>query len=140
MKKALITGVTGQDGSYLVELLLDKGYEVFGIKRRSSSFNTQRIDHIYKDKHLDDNNLHLIYGDVCDSLNISRIISEVEPDEIYNLAAQSHVAVSFETPEYTANCDALGSVYSMADSSGLIHRPGHWNNRDIIWLLVRGRH
>ena len=107
MKKALITGVTGQDGSYLVELLLDKGYEVFGIKRRSSSFNTQRIDHIYKDKHLDDNNLHLIYGDVCDSLNISRIISEVEPDEIYNLAAQSHVAVSFETPEYTANADAL---------------------------------
>ena len=110
MKKALITGVTGQDGSYLVELLLDKGYEVFGIKRRSSSFNTQRIDHIYKDKHLDDNNLHLIYGDVCDSLNISRIISEVEPDEIYNLAAQSHVAVSFETPEYTANADALGTL------------------------------
>ena len=110
MKKALITGVTGQDGSYLVELLLDKGYEVFGIKRRSSSFNTQRIDHIYKDKHLDDNNLHLIYGDVCDSLNISRIVSEVEPDEIYNLAAQSHVAVSFETPEYTANADALGTL------------------------------
>ena len=110
MKKALITGVTGQDGSYLVELLLNKGYEVFGIKRRSSSFNTQRIDHIYKDKHLDDNKLHLIYGDVCDSLNISRIISEVQPDEIYNLAAQSHVAVSFETPEYTANADALGTL------------------------------
>lgn len=110
MKKALITGVTGQDGSYLVELLLKKGYEVYGIKRRSSSFNTQRIDHIYKDKHLDDNKLHLIYGDVCDSLNISRIISEVQPDEIYNLAAQSHVAVSFETPEYTANADALGTL------------------------------
>jgi GDPmannose 4,6-dehydratase len=110
MKKALITGVTGQDGSYLVELLLKKGYEVYGIKRRSSSFNTQRIDHIYKDKHLDDNKLHLIFGDVCDSLNISRIISEVQPDEIYNLAAQSHVAVSFETPEYTANADALGTL------------------------------
>ena len=110
MKKALITGVTGQDGSYLAELLLKKGYEVFGVKRRSSSFNTQRIEHIYKDRHLRNNTFHLIYGDVTDSLNISRIISEVQPDEVYNLAAQSHVAVSFETPEYTANADGLGTL------------------------------
>ena len=110
MKKALITGVTDQDGSYLAELLLDKGYEVFGVKRESSSFNTQRIEHIYKDRHLRNNTFHLIYGDVTDSLNISRIISEVQPDEVYNLAAQSHVAVSFETPEYTANADGLGTL------------------------------
>lgn len=110
MKKALITGVTGQDGSYLAELLLEKGYQVFGIKRRSSSFNTQRIEHIYKDRHSMNNTFHLIYGDVTDSLNVSRIIAEVQPDEVYNLAAQSHVAVSFETPEYTANADGLGTL------------------------------
>ena len=102
MKKALITGITGQDGSYLAELLLEKGYEVHGIKRRASSFNTQRIDHIYQDPDSDDRRLILHYGDLTDSSNITRIIRTVSPDEIYNLAAQSHVAVSFETPEYTA--------------------------------------
>lgn len=110
MKKALITGITGQDGSYLAELLLSKGYIVYGIKRRSSSFNTGRIDHIYQDKHFNTNNLFLLYGDMSDSLNINRIINDTQPDEIYNLAAQSHVAVSFETPEYTANVDALGAL------------------------------
>ena len=109
-KKALITGITGQDGSYLAELLLKKGYEVHGLKRRSSSFNTQRIDHLYKDRHEDDNNLFLHYGDLTDSSNVLRIIKEVKPEEIYNLGAQSHVAVSFESPEYTANCDALGPL------------------------------
>src|SRR5581483_4842826 len=111
MKKALITGVTGQDGAYLSEFLLQKGYEVHGIKRRSSSFNTSRIDHIYQDIHdYDINNFILHYGDVTDSTNLIRIIQEVQPDEIYNLAAQSHVMVSFETPEYTANADALGPL------------------------------
>ena len=110
MKKALITGITGQDGSYLTEFLLKKGYEVHGIKRRSSSFNTERIDHIYQDPHMDGRNLFLHYGDLTDSSNITRIVKEVSPHEIYNLAAQSHVAVSFETPEYTANCDALGTL------------------------------
>lgn len=111
MKKiALITGITGQDGSYLAEFLLDKGYEVHGIKRRSSSFNTDRIDHLYQDPHLDDPNFLLHYGDLTDSTNIIRIVQQVQPDEIYNLAAQSHVAVSFECPEYTANCDALGTL------------------------------
>tara|TARA_B100000886_G_scaffold54682_1_gene33559 strand:- start:25022 stop:26167 length:1146 start_codon:yes stop_codon:yes gene_type:complete len=109
-KKALITGITGQDGSYLAEFLLQKGYEVHGLKRRSSSFNTQRIDHLYKDRHEDDNDLFLHYGDLTDSSNILRIIKETNPDEIYNLGAQSHVAVSFESPEYTANCDALGPL------------------------------
>ena len=109
-KKALITGITGQDGSYLAEFLLKKGYEVHGLKRRSSSFNTQRIDHLYKDRHEEDNNLFLHYGDLTDSSNILRIIKEIKPDEIYNLGAQSHVAVSFESPEYTANCDALGPL------------------------------
>ncbi len=109
-KKALITGITGQDGSYLAEFLLNKGYEVHGLKRRSSSFNTQRIDHLYKDRHEDDNNLFLHYGDLTDSSNILRIIKETKPEEIYNLGAQSHVAVSFESPEYTANCDALGPL------------------------------
>ena len=99
-KKALITGVTGQDGSYLVEFLLEKGYEVHGIKRRASSFNTHRIDHIYQDPHLDNKNFFLHYGDLTDSSNLTRILSEVQPDEVYNLAAQSHVAVSFEVPEY----------------------------------------
>ena len=109
-KVALITGVTGQDGSYLAEFLLSKGYEVHGIKRRSSSFNTGRIDHIYQDPHIDNQKFILHYGDLTDSLNIFQIIQKVQPDEIYNLGAQSHVAVSFESPEYTANCDALGTL------------------------------
>ena len=109
MKKALITGITGQDGSYLAEFLIEKGYEVHGIIRRSSSFNTQRIDHLYEQPQ-DRKNLFLHYGDLTDSLNIINIIAKVEPDEIYNLAAQSHVAVSFESPEYTANVDALGTL------------------------------
>ncbi len=109
-KKALITGITGQDGSYLAEFLLSKGYEVHGIKRRASSFNTQRIDHLYQDPHEEESNLILHYGDLTDSTNLIRIIEKVKPDEIYNLAAQSHVAVSFESPEYTANCDALGPL------------------------------
>ncbi len=107
-KIALITGITGQDGSYLAEFLLEKGYIVHGIKRRSSSFNTERIDHIYQDPHNNNPKFHLHYGDLIDSTNLIRLIKEIHPDEIYNLAAQSHVAVSFETPEYTANCDALG--------------------------------
>ncbi|KJH87157.1 GDP-mannose 4,6-dehydratase [Pseudomonas fluorescens] len=111
MKKvALITGVTGQDGSYLAELLLDKGYEVHGIKRRASSFNTDRIDHLYQDPHESDRRLVLHYGDMTDSTGLIRVIKQVQPDEIYNLAAQSHVAVSFEEPEYTANSDALGAL------------------------------
>jgi len=107
---ALITGITGQDGSYLAELLLQKGYEVHGIKRRSSSFNTERIDHLYRDPHLSETRFHLHYGDLTDATNLIRIMQEVHPTEIYNLAAQSHVQVSFETPEYTANADALGTL------------------------------
>jgi len=110
MKIALITGVTGQDGSYLAEFLLEQGYEVHGIKRRASSFNTERIDHIYEDQSIHDSRFHLHYGDLTDSSNLTRIIKEVQPDEIYNLAAQSHVAVSFEAPEYTADVDALGAL------------------------------
>ena len=110
MKKALITGVTGQDGSYLAELLLEKGYEVHGIKRRASLFNTQRIDHIYQDPHVDHKNFILHYGDLTDSSNLVRIIQEIQPDEVYNLAAQSHVAVSFEAPEYTADVDGIGTL------------------------------
>ncbi len=110
MKKALITGITGQDGSYLAEFLLQKGYEVHGIKRRSSMFNTQRIDHIYEDPHIPDRHFHLHYGDLTDSTNIIRIIQQVQPDEIYNLAAMSHVHVSFEEPEYTANADGIGTL------------------------------
>jgi len=110
VKKALITGITGQDGSYLVEFLLGKGYEVHGIKRRASSFNTQRIDHIYVDQHVDKRRFLLHYGDLADSSNLTRIVNEVKPDEVYNLAAQSHVAVSFEAPEYTADVDALGTL------------------------------
>ena len=109
-KVAIITGITGQDGSYLAEFLLNKGYEVHGIKRRSSSLNTARIDHIYQDPHDDNQKFFLHYGDLTDSTNLIRIIQNVQPDEIYNLGAQSHVAVSFETPEYTANCDALGTL------------------------------
>jgi GDPmannose 4,6-dehydratase len=109
-KRALITGITGQDGSYLAEFLLAKGYEVHGIKRRASSFNTQRIDHIYEDPHVSDPKLHLHYGDLTDSSNLTRILSEVRPEEVYNLGAQSHVAVSFESPEYTADVDAMGAL------------------------------
>ena len=110
MKKALITGITGQDGSYLAEFLLKKDYQVHGIKRRSSSFNTSRIDHIYKDPHTNNSDFILHYGDLTDSTNLIRILQEVTPDEIYNLGAQSHVSVSFETPEYTANSDAIGPL------------------------------
>lgn len=110
MKVALITGVTGQDGAYLAELLLNKGYLVHGVKRRSSSFNTARIDHLYQDQHEQHVNFKLHYGDLTDSTNLIRIIQETQPDEIYNLAAQSHVKVSFETPEYTANADAIGTL------------------------------
>lgn len=109
-KKALITGVTGQDGSYLAEFLLEKGYEVHGIKRRASLFNTQRVDHIYQDHHVENQNFVLHYGDLTDSSNLTRIIQEVQPDEVYNLGAQSHVAVSFEAPEYTADVDAMGTL------------------------------
>ena len=109
-KKALITGITGQDGAYLAEFLLGKGYEVHGIKRRASSFNTDRIDHLYQDPHESGIRLRLHYGDLTDATNLVRIVQQVQPDEIYNLAAQSHVAVSFETPEYTANADALGTL------------------------------
>ncbi|WP_420581903.1 GDP-mannose 4,6-dehydratase [Reichenbachiella sp.] len=110
MKKALITGITGQDGAYLAELLLGKGYEVHGIKRRASSFNTQRIDHLFQDPHISDRNFILHYGDLTDSTNIIRIIQEVHPDEIYNLGAMSHVKVSFEEPEYSANVDGIGTL------------------------------
>ena len=109
-KVALITGITGQDGAYLAELLLKKGYTVHGIKRRSSLFNTDRIDHLYQDPHVDNRNLILHYGDMTDSMNLTRIIQETQPDEIYNLAAMSHVKVSFDTPEYTANADGIGTL------------------------------
>ncbi|MFW6016299.1 MAG: GDP-mannose 4,6-dehydratase [bacterium] len=110
MKKALITGITGQDGSYLAEFLLDKGYEVHGTIRRASTFNTERIDHLYQDPHEEDISLHLHYGDMTDSSNLSRLVEKINPDEIYNLAAQSHVAVSFEMPEYTADVDGIGTL------------------------------
>ncbi len=110
MKKALITGITGQDGAYLAELLLKKGYEVHGVKRRSSLFNTERVDHLYQDPHVDNQRFILHYGDLTDSTNLIRIMQQVQPDEVYNLGAQSHVQVSFETPEYTANADAVGAL------------------------------
>jgi GDPmannose 4,6-dehydratase len=110
MKRALITGITGQDGAYLADFLLAKGYEVHGIKRRASSFNTERIDHLYQDPHADGRRMILHYGDLTDSGNLTRIVQQVQPDEVYNLGAQSHVQVSFETPEYTANVDALGAL------------------------------
>ena len=109
-KVALITGITGQDGSYLAEFLLDKGYVVHGIKRRASSFNTQRVDHIYQDPHIENARFKLHYGDLTDTSNLVRIIQQTQPDEIYNLGAQSHVAVSFESPEYTADVDAMGPL------------------------------
>jgi uncharacterized protein YbjT (DUF2867 family) len=110
MKRALITGITGQDGSYLAEFLLEKGYEVHGIKRRSSLFNTQRIDHIYQDPHVENSRFKLHYGDLSDTSNLTRILRDIEPDEVYNLGAQSHVAVSFESPEYTADVDGVGTL------------------------------
>jgi GDPmannose 4,6-dehydratase len=110
LKKALITGITGQDGAYLAELLLTKGYEVHGIKRRASSFNTERIDHLYQDPHVDGRRLHLHYGDLADGANLTRIVEQVQPDEVYNLGAQSHVQVSFELPEYTADVDGIGAL------------------------------
>ena len=110
VKKALITGITGQDGSYLAEFLLERGYEVHGIKRRASLLNTARVDHLYRDRHANDTRFKLHHGDLTDASNLTRIISEVAPDEIYNLAAQSHVAVSFESPEYTADVDAIGAL------------------------------
>ena len=109
-KTALITGITGQDGAYLAELLLGKGYTVHGIKRRTSLFNTARIDHLYQDPHFSDKKFYLHHGDLTDSMSLDRVIQQIEPDEIYNLGAQSHVAVSFEEPEYTANSDALGAL------------------------------
>ena len=109
-KRALITGITGQDGSYLAELLLSKGYEVHGIKRRASLFNTERIDHIYQDPHVENKNFFLHYGDLTDTSNLNRIMCEVKPDEVYNLGAMSHVAVSFESPEYTADVDGIGTL------------------------------
>ena len=118
-KKALITGITGQDGSYLAELLLEKGYEVHGIKRRASSFNTDRIDHIYQDPHVDNSRFKLHYGDLSDGSNLTRIVQEVQPDEVYNLGAQSHVAVSFESPEYTADVDGMGTL-RLLEAIGLL--------------------
>lgn len=109
-KRALITGITGQDGSYLARLLLAKGYEVHGMKRRSSSFNTGRIDEVYQDPHVDHRNLFLHFGDLTDGINIIRLVQDIQPDEIYNLGAQSHVQVSFESPEYTANADGVGTL------------------------------
>ena len=117
MKVALITGITGQDGSYLAELLLEKGYEVHGIKRRASSLNTERIDHIYQDPHEDNHSFILHYGDLTDSLNITKIIQHCQPDEIYNLGAMSHVAVSFDTPEYVGQVDALGTLKNFRSRS-----------------------
>src|SRR6056300_651367 len=110
MKIALITGITGQDGSYLAELLLEKGYEVHGVKRRASSLNTERINHLYQDPHQPNQRLKLHYGDLSDAMNLTRIIQETQPDEIYNLGAMSHVAVSFDTPEYVGNIDGLGTL------------------------------
>ena len=122
MKKALVTGVTGQDGAYLTELLLEKGYEVHGVKRRASLLNTDRIDHLYQDPHESDVRLKLHYGDLTDSTNLIRIIQEVQPDEIYNLAAMSHVKVSFDTPEYTANADGIGTLRNSRSHAYPRHR------------------
>ena len=140
-KVALITGITGQDGAYLTEFLIKKGYTVHGIKRRSSMFNTDRIDHLYQDPHVENRNLILHYGDLTDSLNLTRIIGEVQPDEIYNLAAMSHVKVSFDTPEYTANADGLG-VLRILEAVRLLNLipktriPGIYIR--VVWLGARG--
>lgn len=137
MKKALITGITGQDGAYLAEFLLNKGYEVHGIKRRSSLFNTDRIDHLYQGPHQKGRKFVLHYGDLSDAGNLIRIMQEVQPDEVYNLAAQSHVQVSFESPEYTANVDALGTLRVLLCLLKSIH---NWTNRfNANFLLHRGR-
>ena len=122
MKKALITGITGQDGSYLAEFLLDKGYEVHGIKRRASLLNTDRVDHIYQDPNIDDAKFKLHYGDLADTSSLTRLLSEIKPDEVYNLGAQSHVAVSFEAPEYTADVDALGTLRLLEQFGFLVWR------------------
>lgn len=133
MKKALITGVTGQSGSYLAEFLLEKGYEVHGIKRRASSFNTQRIDHIFQDPHILGAKFKLHYGDLTDTSNLTRLIGDIEPDEVYNLGAQSHVAVSFEAPEYTADVDAVGTLRMLE----AIRFLGLEQKRDFIRHLLR---
>jgi GDPmannose 4,6-dehydratase len=128
LKTALISGITGQDGAYLSEFLLNKGYEVHGIKRRASSFNTDRIDHLYQDPHEKDKRFVLHYGDLTDTSNLIRIIQEVQPDEIYNLGAQSHVQVSFEVPEYTADADGLGTLWATLTRNGIGDSPGiMWN-------------
>jgi hypothetical protein len=141
-KVALITGVTGQDGAYLSELLLEKGYIVHGLKRRSSMFNTARIDHLYKDKHEKNVNFFLHHGDLTDSTNLIRLVSEIKPDEIYNLAAQSHVKVSFETPEYTANADAIGTLSVGADQAAVgdpqMREAQLLRLRDVLHLVELG--
>jgi len=139
-KTALVTGITGQDGSYLAELLLEKGYEVHGIKRRASSFNTSRIDHLYQDPHEKNRRLHLHYGDLTDSSNLSRLVQQIRPDEIYNLGAQSHVAVSFEAPEYTADVDALGPLRLLEAirHAGLAHQTRFYQaSTSELYGLVR---
>ena len=138
-KTALITGITGQDGAYLAELLLKKGYIVHGIKRRSSSFNTGRVDHLYEDPHIDNRIFILHYGDLTDSTNLIRIIKETQPNELYNLAAQSHVKVSFETPEYTANSDALGTLRLLEAIRilGLEKKPLHQASTSEMYGLVQ---
>jgi GDPmannose 4,6-dehydratase len=140
-KRALITGVTGQDGAYLAELLLAKGYEVHGIKRRASSFNTSRVDHIYQDPHVDDQRFKLHYGDLTDSTNLIRIVQQVQPDEIYNLAAMSHVAVSFETPEYTANADGIGTLRLLEAIRilGLEKKTRFYQASTSYWITVNYR-
>ena len=143
MKTALITGITGQDGSYLAEFLLNKGYAVHGIKRRSSSLNTERIDHIYEDPNFNNTSFHLHYGDLSDSSNLTRIIKEVNPDEVYNLAAQSHVAVSFEAPEYTADVDALGTLrileaIRLIHGSFLLNRQPQTTSKSLIFSRSSG--
>ena len=142
MKKALITGITGQDGSYLAELLLEKGYEVHGIKRRASLLNTQRVDHLYEDPHVANARLKLHYGDLTDTSNLTRLIRDIEPDEIYNLGAQSHVAVSFESPEYTADVDAIGTlrILEAIRFLGLEQRPASIRPRLPSYLASSRRH
>ena len=140
-KVALITGITGQDGAYLTEFLIKKGYTVHGIKRRSSMFNTDRIDHLYQDPHVENRNLILHYGDLTDSLNLTRIIGEVQPDEIYNLAAMSHVKVSFDTPEDTANADGRSIAYPRGGPFAELdpedaYLPGIYIR--VVWLGARG--
>ncbi|MEL6785593.1 MAG: GDP-mannose 4,6-dehydratase, partial [Pseudomonadota bacterium] len=137
-KTALITGVTGQDGALLAELLLDKGYIVHGVKRRSSSFNTQRIDHLYRDLHDGNPSFRLHYGDMTDTSNLIRLVQETEPDEIYNLAAQSHVQVSFETPEYTANADGMGTLDRDGFEPALLRLIEPWLGQGAMPVLACG--